>query len=66
MAVRVLTHAPALWGHMFYRCPNYSHAMQLSLETLALVGLSASKEYLLTLDPNVLYVEQDALMSPNP
>jgi len=29
--------------------------MQLSLETLALLGFGAAKEYLLVLDPNVLY-----------
>jgi len=29
--------------------------MQLTLETLALLGLGVSNEYLLVLDPNVLY-----------
>jgi len=57
MADRVPTHVPALRRHLLCGCPNYSCAMHAAcpLETLTLMGLSASKGYLRLLDLNVLY-----------
>jgi len=39
-------------GALIFHVPS----MQLSLEALTLVGLGASKEYLLVLDLHVLYI----------
>jgi len=57
MAARVPTHVPALWAYLFtvgVLAFTY-HACILSPKTLVLLGLGVFREYLLVLDPNVLY-----------